>query len=454
VYQRAQGGAKSRFLIGAGASCRLSTIMTSPSPPPDARAFQDEARGLRSFLVDLALRVCRERTVNYNPDDFPGGGPDGMEAPGQESRVCRVLARDLDALRIPFATHAKIGGRDSLLATVGRGEPGYRHLLVLLHTDTVPSGSPSDWRFPPFEPFEKDGNLYGRGVLDDKGPLAASFAALKILKGHEAAMRGAFTFGAVADEEVGIGVGLPYLIEKGLIHCTDAVIPDIAGNMKEINVAEKGRVALRLKARGRQAHAMDPSKGINAIQALGRVLVAIDGLRLEHAPHPILRGPTINVAMVRGGVAPNVVPADAEATLDIRYVPGQTSAGIRAEVQALADRVLAAAAAAPGSGGVAGATVRVEILQDSLPCQVSPEAPIVRRLLRHAPDAKVIGSGGGTFAKDLVLMRVDAVGWAPGDEATYHQPNEEIAIDQLVVFAGRLAALAFEIASERRDGTR
>ena len=422
--------------------------MKSSAPPPDARAFQEEARGLRSFVVDLALRVCRERTVNYNPADFPGGGPDGMEGPGQESRVCRVLARELDAQRIPYATHAKVPGRDSLLATVGRGEPGYRHLLVLLHTDTVPSGSPSDWRFEPFAPFEKDGNLYGRGVLDDKGPLAASFAALKLLKRHEASMPGAFTFGAVADEEVGIGVGLPYLIEKGLIHCTDAVIPDIAGNMKEINIAEKGRVALRLRARGRQAHAMDPSKGINAIQALGCVLVAIDGLRLEHATHPILGGPTINVALVRGGVAPNVVPADAEATLDIRYVPGQTGAGIRAEIQALADRVLASAGWDPG------ATVRVEIVQDSLPCQVSPDAPIVKRLLRHAPDAKVIGSGGGTFAKDLVLMGVDAVGWAPGDEATYHQPNEEIAVDQLVVFAGRLAALAFEIASERREGER
>ncbi|HYV84649.1 MAG TPA: M20/M25/M40 family metallo-hydrolase [Patescibacteria group bacterium] len=422
--------------------------MTTPSSPPDARAFQDEAAALRPFLVDLALRVCRERTVNYNPDDFPGGGPDGMEGPGQESRVCRVLGRELAGLGVPYTTHAKVAGRDSLLATVGRADPAYRHLLVLLHSDTVPSGSPSDWRFPPFEPFERDGNLYGRGVLDDKGPLAASFAALRILKRHEAAMPGAFTFGAVADEEVGIGVGLPFLIEQGLIRCTDAVIPDIAGNMKEINVAEKGRVALRLTARGRQAHAMDPAKGINAIQALARVLVAIDGLRLEHATHPILGGPTINVALVRGGVAPNVVPADCEATLDIRYVPGQTGAGIRAEVQALADRVLA------GPGGVAGAAVRVDVLQDALPCEVSPRAPIVERLLRHAPDAKVIGSGGGTFAKDLVLMGVDAVGWAPGDEATYHQPNEEIAIDQLVVFAGRLAALAFEIASERRAGAR
>jgi len=417
--------------------------MNTTTPQPEARTFADKARALRPFIVDLTLRICRERTVNYSPDDFPGGGPDGMEAPGMESRVVRVLERELKPLGIPWTTHAKVPGRESLLATVGQGKPGYRHLLVLLHSDTVPSGAPADWRFAPYEPFEKEGKLYGRGVLDDKGPLAASFAALRILKEHEAQIPGLFTFGAVGDEEVGIGVGLPFLIEKGVIACTDAVIPDIAGNMREINVAEKGRVLLKLKARGKQAHAMEPTKGINAIHALARALLAIERLNLAHRVHPILGGPTLNTGLVRGGMAPNAVPADAEAVLDIRYVPGQSEEGIRAEVQAAAD------AALTGAGGLAGASVTVEISQSALPCEVSPEAPIVRRLLRHAPDAKVIGSGGGTFAKDLVLMGVDAVGWAPGDEETYHQPNEEIEVEQLVVFAGRLAALAFEVASEK-----
>jgi succinyl-diaminopimelate desuccinylase len=317
-------------------------------------------------------------------------------------------------------------------------------MLVLLHTDTVPSGAPSDWKFPPFEPFEKEGNLYGRGVLDDKGPLASAFAALRILKAHEDAIKGSFTFGAVGDEEVGVGVGLPFLIEEGLIRCTDAVIPDIAGNMKEINVAEKGRVLLKVRARGRQAHAMEPARGVNAIHAMARFLVALETASLRHERHPILGGPTINTGLIRGGAAPNAVPADCEATLDIRYVPGQTAEGIRAEVQAIAD------AAVAGTSGIPGASIAVEIQQKALPCEVSPEAPIVRRILRHAPDAKVVGSGGGTFAKDLVLMGVDAVGWAPGDEATYHQPNEEIEVDQLVTFAGRLASLALEIANEKQ----
>jgi acetylornithine deacetylase/succinyl-diaminopimelate desuccinylase-like protein len=419
--------------------------MTTQGARPDPAAILAEARALRGYIVDLTLRISRERTVNYMAEDFPGGGPDGMTSPGQEGKVVAILARELEKDGIPFTTHAKVAGRDNLLATVGQKRPGHRSLLVLLHTDTVPSGAPSDWRFPPFEPFEKDGKMYGRGVLDDKGPLVSAFAALKILKRREAAVPGAFIFGAVGDEEVGVGVGLPYLIEQGLIQCTDAVVPDIAGNMKEINIAEKGRVLLKVRARGRQAHAMEPSKGINAIHAMGRILAAIETVALRHAPHAILGGPTLNTGLIRGGVAPNAVPADCEATLDIRFVPGQTAEGIRAEVQAIAE------AAISGPGGMPGASVAVEVIQDAQPCEVAADAPIVRRIRRHAPDAKIIGSGGGTFAKDLVLMGVDAVGWAPGDEETYHQPNEEIEIDQLVTYAGKLANLALEIASEKLE---
>lgn len=418
--------------------------MAGSASLPDPRTILEEARSLRSFIVDLTLRICRERTVNYFPEDFPAGGPDGMTSPGQEGKVAAVLAGELKKVGVRSTTHARVPGRDNLLATVGKGQPGFRHMLVLLHTDVVPSGAPSDWKFAPFAPFEKDGKLYGRGVLDDKGPLVAAFAALRILKAHEGQINGAFTFGAVGDEEVGIGVGLPYLIEQGLIQCTDAVIPDIAGNMREINVAEKGRLLLKVKGRGRQAHAMEPARGVNAINAMARFLVALQNTRLRHRAHPILGGPTVNAGLVRGGVAPNAVPADCEATLDIRYVPGQTGEGVRSEVQAIADEAIW------GPGEVAAAALAVEILQETKPCEVSPEAPIVKRILRHAPDAKITGSGGGTFAKDLVLMGVDAVGWSCGDEATYHQPNEEIEIDQLVTFAGRLANLVFEIANEKR----
>jgi succinyl-diaminopimelate desuccinylase len=319
---------------------------------------------------------------------------------------------------------------------VGQAQPGFRKLMVLLHTDVVPSGAPSDWKFAPFDPFEKDGKLYGRGVLDDKGPLASAFATLLILKKYEQVVEGEFIFGAVGDEEVGIGVGIEYLLEQNLIDCTDAIIPDIAGEMREINVAEKGRVVLKVKAYGKQAHAMNPAKGVNAIHAMSRFLLDLERLSLRHQIHPILGGPTINTGLITGGMAPNAVAATCEVTLDIRFVPSQTAAGIRDEIQALADSVK-----------MAGASFSVAIFKSSLPCEVSPQASVVQFILRHAPDAKIVGSGGGTFANPLVQAGIHAVGWAPGNEETYHEPNEEIEVAQLTTFAGRLANLALDLCS-------
>lgn len=395
-----------------------------------------EGESMRSFIVDLTLRICRERTVDYFTEDFPGRGPDGMASPGEEGRIVAILQRELTARSISATTHAKVAGRENLLARVGKARPGYRKLMVLLHTDVVPSGDPSAWKFAPFEPFEKDGKLYGRGVLDDKGPLASAFATLLILKKYEEFVDGEFIFGAVGDEEIGIGVGIDYLLAQKLIDCTDAIIPDTAGEMREINVAEKGRVLLKVKAHGKQAHAMNPSKGVNAIHAMSRFLLALEGLKLRHKTHPILGGPSVNTGLIEGGIAPNAVPADCEVTLDIRYVPSQAPAAIRDEIQRLANGV-----------NMPGASFSVEIFQNSPPCEVSPDAPIVKLILKHAPDAKVVGSGGGTFSNPLVQAGIQAVGWAPGSEETYHEPNEEIEISQLTTFAGRLANLALEVCS-------
>src|SRR5207237_10180218 len=116
---------------------------------PDPLQILREAEALRSFIVDLTLRICRERTVDYYIEDFPEGGPDGMKSPGEEGKVVAILQKELAALSIPATTHAKVAGRENLLARVGKARPGYRKLMVMLHTDVVPSGAPSGWKFAP-----------------------------------------------------------------------------------------------------------------------------------------------------------------------------------------------------------------------------------------------------------------------------------------------------------------
>src|SRR6185503_12039912 len=104
-----------------------------------------------------------------------------------------------------------------------------------------------------------------------------------------------------------------------------------------------------------------------AIHAMSRFLLALEKVNLSYRVHPILGGPTVNTGLITGGMAPNAVAADCEVTLDIRYVPSQTAAGVRGEIQALANSIQ-----------MPGASFNVEIFKSSLPCEVSPEAPIVK----------------------------------------------------------------------------
>ncbi len=115
--------------------------------------YVERAEKAREFIVELTLSLCRERTVNYSPQDFPGDGPDGMPAPGMESRVAAVLASYLDTWGVGHEIHTKTRGRDNLLATVGRGDPSYRTLFLPLHTDTLPTGDRDAWSFDPYSPF-------------------------------------------------------------------------------------------------------------------------------------------------------------------------------------------------------------------------------------------------------------------------------------------------------------
>ncbi|MDF1563294.1 MAG: M20/M25/M40 family metallo-hydrolase [Deltaproteobacteria bacterium] len=398
---------------------------------------QIHARGeeLRDFIVETTIEIARVRTVNYDPADYPGEGPDGMDLPGHEARVVERLERVLDGWHLPHHREGRIPERPALFASVGRKEKGARRMMLLLHTDTVPSGDRSAWRFDPFDAHEKGGKLYGRGVLDNKGPLVSALAAFKIISEQAEQIPGEVIFAALPDEEVQAGYGLDWLLANGKIACDEAVVPDIAGEMKEINIAEKGRLGLSITVRGKSAHAMDPSQGVSAAYGLAQLVLELEKMKMPHTKHPILGRPTLNVGIIKGGNAANAVPDLAQAVVDIRYVPGQKEAAIKKQIKDLC-------------AGIAkkrkGLRFTVEARRGAPPIAVKPDAPIVKTILAHAPKAQIVGTGGGTFAHALVEQGIDAVGWSPGNEKTYHQANEEIAVKQLTTYAGRLAAVVLD----------
>ena len=120
-----------------------------------------------------------------------GGYPFGA-AVDQALRAALQIAGDLG-----FRTHYGDGGYYGY-AEIGEGA---EMVGVLGHLDVVPSGKPEDWQAGPFDPVEVDGNLYGRGTQDDKGPLLAALFAVKALMdaGVKFNKRVRFIFGT--DEE-------------------------------------------------------------------------------------------------------------------------------------------------------------------------------------------------------------------------------------------------------------
>lgn len=412
--------------------------------------FRNEANKTREFIVELSKNLVRAKTVNYNRYDYPEKGPDGMTSPGEESKAVDVLIPQFEKLGVSYKIFEKIKGRGNLIASLGQRKPGYRRLLVLCHTDVVPSGGSELWGFDPFVPFEKDGFLFGRGTADNKGQLASVMSAFCLLHQVKDQIQGEFIFGALADEEVGIEQAGFEVVDEALDFAsfvTDAIIPDTSGHLLEIERAEKGRITLKVTVSGKQAHASTPWEGANAIYGFSELALDVEKHTLNHRVHSILGSPTINLGLVLGGNAPNNVPAFCKGTFDIRTVPGMITENVIDELQEISRKIKRD-----------NINFAFEVLHETEPTVVHEDSPIIRAIKNHVPEAKTTGIGGGTFCKNLIHKGIDAVGWAPGAHEAVHKANENISIQEMVDFSGLLAEVAFDlcnhkILTEENNGT-
>jgi len=221
---------------------------------------------------------------------------------GNEKAVAEFLAAYLkDA---GFEVELQDAGDDRPNVYARRGEPD---VVLSTHTDTVP---------PYVELREDEDYIYGRGACDTKGIIAAMLKA--------------------ADELIELKVtdfGLLFVVgeEAGSIGARMAnEIPNrsrylINGEPTESKLALGSKGALRaiLKSHGRAAHSAYPEKGESAIDKLLEVLA--DLRRAEWPKEEVLGATTMNIGMISGGVAANVIPPEAEAELMFRVVTNNES---------------------------------------------------------------------------------------------------------------------------------
>ena len=282
----------------------------------DIRGFASENRdGLTSLLSGLIA------AQSVNP-------------PGSENNPAQVAASFLSQHSIPFQKYERAPGRTNLVASLGSGAPV---LGVICHLDTVPPGQ--GWEGDPFAAAVRDGKLYGRGSCDNKGQMAAVLMLARFLKDNGLPERGTFQIILAADEECGSRLGMEYLLAERIIKPDVAIVPDTPNHMKNIVISEKGVVFLRLHARGLQAHGSTPAKGKNAIMRMLRLLQEASGIDFKAPEHPLHSPPSVNIGKIKGGDAPNMVPAWCEADIDIRYVPGMTCGQVLARIDEVINKV-------------------------------------------------------------------------------------------------------------------
>jgi acetylornithine deacetylase len=235
---------------------------------------------------------------------------------GREGEVAAVLAEYLRQRGYSILEQPLDRGRVNVIAAVG--EP---RLVFSTHFDCVP---------PFFPSREQDGVLYGRGACDAKGILAAQVAAAERLR---AAGRTDVGLVFVAGEERGSDGALA----ANRIGSRSEFLINGEPTENRLGSATRGVFRIRLIATGRAAHSGYPELGESAIEKLLDALIA---LRAAPWPEDAVLGRThYTIGVLSGGVAPNVVPAHAEAEVTFRSV-GEHDAIRRVLRGAVADRVL------------------------------------------------------------------------------------------------------------------
>ncbi len=335
--------------------------------------------------------------------------PTTADRPEAIAACTGFVANWLDSHALPYQK-IEHNGMPSLLVLP---KDGYAPILLMSHLDVV------DAPLRLFEPFEKDGKLYGRGSIDDKYAAALSMV---LLKSHYAECRQkglAPVLGALftADEESGGKNGAAAVLRQVK---SDFCIALDGGQLDKIVIKEKGILRVLLKARGRTAHGARPWLGENAIENLVADVARLKPLFLE--AHPEHWHKTLNWSIVQAGKAANQVPDYAEALFDIRYTEQDDPEALAAQMSA---------------------AVQGEIVVESIePVFEGLSSPYLDQLLALSPQTKTGFEHGASDARFLARYGIPAIVWGADGENSQHSDDEHLVIES----AYRLYAILKEFA--------
>ncbi len=346
-----------------------------------------------------------------------------VNPPGNEIFLKPIIKDAFKDIGASFKIIEGKKGRANFIGTIGSGSPS---VGFFPHLDTVPSGD--GWKTDPFIPVIKNGKLYGRGSVDSKGNFASSWAAIKSFLNKHNEFKGTIYLVGCADEEMGSELGVKFLLSKDF-KCDYAIVPD-GGYIDKIIIGEKGALGLRIESAGVQAHGSTPDRGINAVENLIRFLHKVMEMPLEDITfHESFTGITRSVNTIKGGHAPNLVPAQAEAEIDMRIPYGVDVKVIIERINKHKEEI---------EKKFRGKFQIETIIRQ--PHLTSANSPLIKAFLQSAKDFGIemrVGTMGGiTDAKLLSLAGFDILVHSPDDGShSAHNANEYVDLKNLRIAA-------------------
>ena len=305
------------------------------------------------------------------------------------------------------------------------GHEGKPPILLLGHYDTVwPAGALETMPFA-----VQGGTASGPGIFDMKCGLVQGFWGIKALREAAGVDRHVVLL-CNSDEELGSPHSRPLIEESARDSRATLVLePSLGGALK---TSRKGESRFVVRVRGRAAHTgLDPEKGISAVDELARLVLEL------HSYNDSEAGTTVNVGVVRGGTRHNVVAAEAEAEVDVRFFVPEEERRMDALVRGLRPRNADASVEVEG-GEVWPAMQRNEKIARlfETACRVGKELGI------EVEEAAAGGSSDGCFCAALGVPVLDGLG-AVGAGA--HAEDEHVVLSSMSerasLISGMLARL-------------
>jgi putative selenium metabolism hydrolase len=365
--------------------------------------------------------------------------------PSMDGRIGPVGERVADEMRRLGFDEVRFDVMGNILGRIGSGD---RVIVYDSHIDTVGIGDPSQWQWDPFAGKVEDGVLYARGACDEKNSTPGMVYGLAIAR-DLGLLDGwtAWYFGNMEEACDGIA-------PRSFVEHDPKVRPDFAvvGEPTNMQVyrGHKGRVEMKVTAKGRSAHAASNWLGDNAIYKLLPVIEGIRDLDPHLGAHDFLGKGTITVSDMRVSTPSiNAVPDEATIFIDRRITFGDSLESALAEVQAIIERLQIA-------------DCRLQILTYDEPSYTGFVLPVEKYfpawaldeshpLVQAALDATeaVFGqcavTGKWDFSTNATywagVASIPSIGFGPGDERYAHTVMEQVPLDDVVRATAFYAAL-------------